>query len=87
MCPCLRIQLSGYLCLTAKPAEPTGSEDARQTDLIWQAWNDSGKIYGCKLHDDLLNHAETCCPNRAVWLTRLAGINAQIGYKRRARQL
>ena len=33
-----------------------------------------------QLHDDL---GETCCPNRLARLARLAGIRAQIGYKRR----
>src|SRR6218665_2693577 len=37
----------------------------------------------CKLHDDLLDQGEMCCPNRVARLTRLAGIKAQIGYKRR----
>jgi hypothetical protein len=52
--------------------------------LIRQAWSDSGKVYGYrKLHDDLLDQGETCGPNRVARLTRLAGIKAQIGYKRR----
>jgi putative transposase len=48
------------------------------------AWNDSGKIYGYrKLRDDLRDQGETFCPNRIARLIRLAGIKAQIGYKRR----
>lgn len=35
------------------------------------------------LHGDLLDQVETCCPNRVARLIRLAGIKAQIGYKRR----
>lgn len=59
-------------------------EDARQTELLRRAWNDSGKVYGNrKLYDDLLDHGETCCLNRVARLTRLAGIKARIGYKRR----
>lgn len=59
-------------------------EDARQIALIRQAWSDSGKVYGYrKLHDDLLDQGETCCPNRVARLTNLAGIKAQIGYNRR----
>lgn len=34
-----------------------------------------------KLHDDLLDQGEMCCPNRVARLTRLAGIKAEIGYK------
>ena len=45
---------------------------------------ESGKVYGYrKLHDDLLDQGEACCPNRVARLTRLARIKAQIGYKRR----
>ncbi len=45
---------------------------------------ESGKDYGYrKLHDDLLDQGETCCPNRVARLAKLAGIKAQIGYKRR----
>lgn len=52
--------------------------------MIRQAWNDSGKVYGYrKLHDDLLDQGETCCLNRVARLTRLAGIKAQVGYRRR----
>ena len=36
-----------------------------------------------KLHDDLLDQGETCCPNRVARLARIAGITAQIGYRRR----
>ncbi len=30
-----------------------------------------------------VEHGESICPNRVARLTRLAGIKAQIGYKRR----
>lgn len=40
-------------------------------------------LYGHrKLHDDLLEQSESICLNRVARLTRLAGIKAQIGYKR-----
>jgi putative transposase len=66
------------------PGDPAQRFYARQTALIRQAWKDSGKVYGYrKLHDDLLDHGETCCPNRVARLTRLAGIRAQVGCKRR----
>lgn len=48
-----------------------------------EAWNDSGKVVIRKLHDDLLDQGETSCPSRIARLTRLAGIRAQVGYKRR----
>ncbi|EKM98569.1 integrase catalytic subunit [Acidocella sp. MX-AZ02] len=84
MCRCLAVQPRGYYAWQKSPLSQRAREDARQTELIRQAWNDSGKVYGYrKLHDDLLDHGETCCPNRVARLTKLAGIKAQIGYKRR----
>ena len=68
-----------------KPFSKRTVEDKRQTDLLKEAWEDSSKVYGYqKLHDDLSDQGETCCPNRLARLARLAGIKAQIGYKRRA---
>lgn len=56
MCRCLRIQPSGYYAWQKSQLSWRAREDARQTDLIRQAWSDSGKVYGYrKLHDDLLD--------------------------------
>ncbi len=52
--------------------------------MLLNAWTDSDKVYGHrKLHDDLLEQGERICPNRVARLAQLAGIKAQIGYKRR----
>ncbi len=84
MCRCLRIHPSGFYAWLKTPLSKRAKEDNRQTELIHKAWKDSGKVYGYrKLHDDLLDQGETCCPNRVARLARLAGIKAQIGYKRR----
>jgi len=84
MCRCLRIQASGFYAWLKAPLSQRAREDARQTELLRKAWTDSGRIYGYrKLHDDLLDQGETSCPNRVARLSRLAGIKAQIGYKRR----
>jgi putative transposase len=84
MCHCLRIHPSGFYAWLKTPVSRRACEDKRQTDLLREAWVESGKVYGYrKLHDDLINQGETCCPNRVARLTRLAGIKAQIGYKRR----
>ena len=84
MCRCLCIHPSGFYAWIKSPISKRARADARQTDLIRAAWKDSGKVYGYrKLHDDLLDQGETCCPNRVARLSRLAGIKAQIGYKRR----
>jgi len=84
MCRCLRVHPSGFYAWLKNPHCKRAEEDARQTGLIKEAWKDSGKVYGYrKLHDDLCDQGETCCPNRVARLARLAGITAQIGYKRR----
>ncbi len=84
MCRCLRIQPSGFYAWLKNPLSRRAREDTRQTELIRTAWKDSGRVYGYrKLHDDLLDRGETCCPNRVARLAKLAGIKAQIGYKRR----
>jgi len=45
-CRCLRIQPSGFYAWQKSPLSQRAREDARQTELIRQAWNDSGKVYG-----------------------------------------
>lgn len=81
---CLRIHPSGFYAWLKNPLSKRSGEDCRQTELIRKAWQDSGKVYGYrKIHDDLLDQGETCCPNRVARLARMAGIKAQIGYKRR----
>ena len=84
MCRLFRIHPSGFYAWLRMPLSKRACEDKRQIDLLQAAWEESGKVYGYrKLHDDLLDHGETCCPNRVARLTRIAGIKAQIGYKRR----
>ena len=80
----LVVHFSGFYALPKEPLSSPGHEDVRQTELIQQAWTDSGKVYGYrKLHDDLLDQVETCSENCVARLASLAGITAQIGYKRR----
>lgn len=84
MCRCLRIQPSGFHARLQVPLSNRAIEDKRQTKMLLNAWTDSGKVYGYrKLHDDLLEQEESICANRVARLTQLAGIKAQIGYKRR----
>ncbi len=84
MCRCLNVHPSGFYAWLKAPLSNRGKEDVRQTRLIKSSWLESGKVYGYrKLHDDLMDQGETCCPNRVARLAKLAGIRAQIGYKRR----
>jgi putative transposase len=84
MCRVLAVHFSGFYAWLKEPLSQRALEDARQTDLIHHAWTDSGKVYGYrKLTDDLRDAGETCSENRVARLARLAGIAAQIGYKRR----
>lgn len=85
MCRCLSVQPSGFYAWLKNPLSRRAQEDRRQIVLIRKAWSDSSKVYGYrKLHDDLIDMGETCCPNRVARLAQLAGIRAQIGYKRRS---
>lgn len=84
MCRCLSVQPSGFYAWLKEPVSRRARDDRRQTELICSAWSDSSKVYGYrKLHDDLMEMGESCCPNRVARFARLAGIRAQIGYKRR----
>ena len=75
MCRVLMVHFSGFYAWHKEPLSQRVQEDARQTDLIQQAWADSGKVYGYrKLHDDLLDQGETCSENRVARLASIAGI-------------
>jgi putative transposase len=83
-CRMLQVHFSGFYAWLKNPLSNRAKEDVRQTELIKQAWEDSGKVYGYrKLHDDLRDQGEACSPNRVARLARRADIKAQIGYKRR----
>ncbi len=77
MCRMLRVHPSGFYAWLKKPFSKRAVEDKRQTELLKDAWAESGKVYGYrKQHDDLRYQGETCCLNRVARLTRLAGIKA-----------
>jgi len=81
----LHVHPSGFYAWLKQPLSKRAVEDKRQTELLKEAWEDSGKVYGYrKLHDDLRDQGETCCPNRVARLASMAGIKAQVGYKRRS---
>jgi len=49
MCRCLRIHPSGFYAWLKNSLSKRAKEDTRQTELIKEAWEDSGKIYGYPL--------------------------------------
>jgi putative transposase len=84
MCRVLRIHFSGVSAWLKEPLSLRARDDVRQTELIRQAWSDSGKVYGYrKLADDLRDQGEQVSENRVARLASLAGILAQVGYKHR----
>ena len=84
MCRMLRVHFSGFYAWLKEPISRRAKEDARQTDLIRQAWADSGKVYGYrKLTHDLRDLGEQVSAKRVARLASLAGIAAQLGYRRR----
>jgi putative transposase len=79
-----RVHFSGFYAWLKEPLSLRAREDARQTELIRQAWSDSGKVFGHrKLTDDLRDLGEQVSENQVARLAGLAGILAQVGYKRR----
>ena len=45
----LRVHFSGFYSWLKEPLSHRVQEDVRQTELIRQAWADSGKVYGYPL--------------------------------------
>ena len=61
------VHFSGFYAWLKEPLSARALEDVRQTELIQQAWTDSGKVYGYrKLTDDLRDAGETCSENRVA---------------------
>jgi putative transposase len=42
----LRVHFSGFYAWLKEPLSRRARDDARQTELIRQAWSESGKVYG-----------------------------------------
>lgn len=56
------VYFSGFYSWLKEPLSQRAQEDARQTDLIQQAWTDSGKVYGYPLPDRVMR---SMIPKRA----------------------
>ena len=50
MCRVLMVHFSGFYAWLKEPLSARALEDARQTELIEQAWADSGKVYSGKVY-------------------------------------
>jgi hypothetical protein len=75
MCRVLRVHFCGFYAWLKEPLSRRVQDDVRQTELIRQAWSDSGKVYGYrKLTDDLRDLGEQVSENRVARLASLAGI-------------
>ena len=62
---------------------PTSSATVAPFVAIRQTWAYSGKVYGCrKLKNNLRDREEQISENRVARLASLAGIAAQVGYRR-----
>ncbi len=84
LCKILCVHPSGFYAWVKEPLSQRALEDERQTKLVKEAWKDSGKAYGYrKIHDDLIELGEDVSANRVARLARLAGIRAEIGYKKK----
>ena len=72
MCRCLHVHPSGYYAWQKAPLSKRAQEDHRQTELIRKAWVECGNVYGYrKLHDELCDQGERCCPNRVARLAKV----------------
>ena len=84
LCKMLSVHPSGFYAWVKEPLSQRAQEDRRQTKLVKKAWKDSGKVYGYrKIHDDLIDMGEVVSENRVARLARIAGVQAQIGYKKK----
>lgn len=83
LCRMMNVHRSGYYAWIAQPKSLRQKDDERLLGLIKQFWLESGCVYGYrKIHLDLLEHGETCGPNRVARLMKQTGLKAQVGYKK-----
>lgn len=83
LCRMLDVHPSGFYAWTKQPKSPRRKEDERLTGLIKQFWLESGCLYGYrKIHSDLLSVGETCGRNRVARVMKIAGLKAQVGYRK-----
>lgn len=77
------VHRSGYYAWSKQPTSLRQREDERLSGLIKQFWLESGCVYGYrKIHTDLRELGENCGRNRVARVMKLAGIKAQVGYRK-----
>ncbi len=83
LCQWLDVHPSGYYAWNKKPRSARAVENQRLMGLIKQFWLESGGVYGYrKIYSDLRDYGEDCSVNRVYRLMRIAGLKAQVGYRR-----
>ena len=83
LCGLLAVHPSGYYAWKRQPKSKRSRANVRLTGLIKQFWLESGGVYGYrKIYSDLREHGEGCGENRVYRLMRLAGLKAQVGYRK-----
>lgn len=83
LCRMMKVQRSGYYAWCKHPQSSRRRDDDRLSGLIKQFWLESGCLYGYrKIHLDLREIGETCGRNRVARVMKLAGIKAQVGYRK-----
>lgn len=83
LCRTFDVHPSGYYAWLQQPVSRRARRDVKLTGLIKQFWLESGSVYGYrKLHSDLQDIGEKCGINRVHKLMKIAGIKAQVGYRK-----
>ncbi len=83
LCGLFDVHPSGYYSWLQQPKSKRQHEDERLTGIVKQFWLESGCVYGYrKLYRDLRDTGELCGANKVHRLMRLAGIRAEVGYRK-----
>lgn len=84
MCWSLHIQPSGFYAWLKARLSQRALKDARQTEFISTAWQDSGKVYGYrKLHNDLREQGGKLLPKPCRPLGKNRRDPGPVGHLRR----
>ena len=83
LCDLFDVRPRGYYARLRQARPNQDIADTRLTGLIKQFWLESGGVYGYrKVYSDLRELGEGCGENRVYRLMRIAGLRAQVGYRR-----